>query len=351
MEKFTAKEVYLNVARDWKIFATCTGAALFLGIFLYLLTPKEYISSVDLAVDGVSDMKSSLSGLASIAGITTPDQPGINANNYGDIFTSTPYLLQVLDRNVFFEGDSVKLREYMRQRMALTTSQKFKSLFKKSTNKVVPSKDTVANVLDTQADDESDASVKILDLNSTDKLLLNTLRARLTYTTDPGKPIHIEVKMQDPYVSAQVAKIAEEQLTRFLKEYQGGKKDNSVTYLQTQLLKAKRKLYSAQEALASAKDNNRNVIVSAGSIGLDRLTMEYQSASSIYNSLLMQLENTKIKVQEQKPMFVVIEPPVPQSIKAPSEPRLAIFIILSIVTGILASFAVIFGRSFIKRNS
>ena len=82
-------------------------------------------------------------------------------------------------------------------------------------------------------------------------------------------------------------------------------------------------------------DANRNIARQSAQVELDRLQNEQQLAFGVYSQLAKQLENAKIKVQEQMPCVTIIEPAsVPVNRSNMGKPViLFIFVFLGLMAG------------------
>lgn len=66
--------------------------------------------------------------------------------------------------------------------------------------------------------------------------------------------------------------------------------------------------YKAQRAYAAFEDANRNIISSSYRTEQERLKNEMTLTFNVYNTLAQKLEQDKLRVQEETPVYTVIEP-------------------------------------------
>ena len=119
-------------------------------------------------------------------------------------------------------------------------------------------------------------------------------------------------------------------------------------FVQERTDEAKAAFYKSQNALARFKDENRNINTSALHSEEQRLQAEFDLNFNLYKSLSQQLENAKIKVKENTPVFDILEP-----VKVPierSEPKRFRIVFVYTVTGIFISVLII-GILFLKSYS
>jgi uncharacterized protein involved in exopolysaccharide biosynthesis len=93
--------------------------------------------------------------------------------------------------------------------------------------------------------------------------------------------------------------------------------------------------YKAQQAYATFEDGNKNIISASYRTEQERLRNEMTLTFNVYNTLAQKLEQDKLRIQEQTPVYTIIEPAtVP--LKASSPKKLLIlvaFIFLAFIGG------------------
>jgi hypothetical protein len=109
---------------------------------------------------------------------------------------------------------------------------------------------------------------------------------------------------------------------------------NNFNYLQERIAEAEIKYKSAQSNLAAFKDRNIGSIFQSSQVSEQVLNNEVSSTFAIYNQLKGQIEQAKLELKKETPLFSVLEP---ISISdAPSDPKLYELILIYIGVGILA---------------
>ena len=66
--------------------------------------------------------------------------------------------------------------------------------------------------------------------------------------------------------------------------------------------------YKAQQAYAAFEDGNKNIISASYRTEQERLRNEMTLTFNVYNTLAQKLEQDKLRVQEQTPVYTIIEP-------------------------------------------
>ena len=111
-------ELLKKVYRDKKLILKYVIRSAIVGIIFALFLPNEYTSSTTFIPQLSSDVKtggSSLSGLASLAGINIAGMEGSNEfppTLYPQVVESVPFRLDLLSSNIQINNNELTLREY-----------------------------------------------------------------------------------------------------------------------------------------------------------------------------------------------------------------------------------------------
>ena len=187
---------------------------------------------------------------------------------------------------------------------------------------------------------EDDGTAEALNpyaLSREQSLVLNALQHRIAISVDKKTGvITATATMQDPLVAAQTADSMVGKLEAYMSEYRTEKAKRDLAFTQNLFDEARQQYYDAQQRYARAVDANRNIARQSAQVELDRLQNEQQLTFGVYSQLAQQLENAKIKVQEQMPCVTIIEPAsVPVNRSNMGKPTiLFIFVFLGLMAGI-----------------
>lgn len=152
--------------------------------------------------------------------------------------------------------------------------------------------------------------------------------------------------MPDAQAAANIAEYAITLLTEYLVDYRVGKELTDLEFIEVQLAEATTRFENAQEELASFREQYRGNLSVRTQTEEQRLESNYQVAFNLYNSLMQQREQAKLKVQEQTPLFKTLEPvQVPQDDE--SSGFLTLFVFVT-VCGMLSLFTIFFGDKLIQ---
>jgi len=164
------------------------------------------------------------------------------------------------------------------------------------------------------------------------------LTKKLKLTLNPNNNfIKLEAKAPEARAAAQLVQRARELLQEKVTELKIIKAQQNLEFTKGLCDEKKKEFVEAQGRLAQFRDKNLNLESEMARTEEDQLISEYQIAFSVYNELAKQLENAKIQVKEDTPIFSVIEEAtVPNYRSKPkTEMILLIWIFLGGVVGIV----------------
>jgi uncharacterized protein involved in exopolysaccharide biosynthesis len=174
--------------------------------------------------------------------------------------------------------------------------------------------DAVATVANSLLGAEQSTTITTLDstvvrLSQKDARILDELRERVDAFFNLRTGIlDISVDMPDPEVAAQVAGAAVEELTRYMKEYRRSKLEKDLEFIEIRHAEARARFNASLDDLARFRDRNQHLARDLARTEDQRLQAEYDLAFNVYNSLSTRLEESRIAVEEETPVFQVLEP-------------------------------------------
>ena len=159
--------------------------------------------------------------------------------------------------------------------------------------------------------------------------------------------ISISVNDFDPVVSATMADTIQKQLQQYITIYRTKKARNDVAYAQKLYNEARQQYVKARQAYGAYADANEDLLLESYKTKRDDLENEMQLRYNIYNQIAQQLQLAKAKVQEQTPVFSIIQgATVP--LKPSSMPR-SFLVIIYMFVGVLADAAwILYLRDIVK---
>jgi uncharacterized protein involved in exopolysaccharide biosynthesis len=116
-------------------------------------------------------------------------------------------------------------------------------------------------------------------------------------------------------------------------------------FIQNRFDEKKKEFEGAQAKLAGFRDRNKNVTSALARTEEEQLQNEYLLAFNVYSELAQQLEQARIKVKEDTPVFSIIKPVTVPLEK--SKPNRTLIVLIWIMIGALGGAGVVFGRKYL----
>lgn len=299
------------------------------GLVIGLSIPKTYVTAIKLAPESKAGGSSSggMAGLAAMAGINLNQGTGVDGITsaiFPDIVKSTPFLLEFAEIPVTLTS---KKQDVPGRRMTLfeyVTEHQKKAWWKYVT--AFPGQ-AVGWILSIGRGDSPEKhllpvdSVDMFNLPPEYKGFAGALSGMLSVEENKkSSMLEAKVTMQDPLVSAVIADSLVSKLQKYMTAYRTTKTRNDLEQNIRQNTDAQARYYEAEDRLAEAIDQNRNISSESLRVRIERLRNERNLAFNIYNQTASQVEMTKIKLQEETPIATVVEPAiVPDHAAAPSK--------------------------------
>lgn len=298
-------EILRKIIAIRKTLYKAAGVGVVLGIIIALSIPKQYTVTVTLSPEMGGDKASG--GLASLAFLslggstTSSSNDALNVTLAPDIVASTPFILELFNTRVqtLNEELDTTLVTYLDEQkqpwwgyikaipgMAINT---VKSLF---TEKV----DTVSMLNPFQLTEKEAAKVEGLR-----KAIIANVDKKTAMTT-------ITVTLQDPKVTAIVADSVVAKLQQYIIDYRIKKANEDCAYLEELYKEHQQEYYEAQSKYAHYFDSNRNIAFQSVRAEQERLQNDMNLAYQVYSQVAQQLQVARAKIQEEKPVFAVVEP-------------------------------------------
>ena len=253
-------ELALKLWKERKFLLKLGGIGAVIGLIVAFSIPKEYTTTVKLAPEMQDAKKSSLSGLAAMAGINLQSNAGADAISpdlYPDVVQSTPFLLELFPVQVTNKDQdlSVSLYDYMNdhQRAAwwgYIMSAPFKLI------------GMVTELFSNE--EEGESALNPYQLTQEQEAVVKGLQERVSVSVDKKTlVITASVKMQDPAISAQLTQVVLENLQNYITSYRTQKVKQDLEFTEKVFGEAREAYYKAQRAYAAFEDANRNIISSS----------------------------------------------------------------------------------------
>jgi len=291
-----------------KLIILSAVAAAVLGVVVALATPNTYTSGATFIPQTGGDSKpsSSLSGLASLAGINLGGMGGgsdIPPTLYPQIISSVPYKLDLLDESIEVEGQTMVLSNYL----ADDSGSSVIGTIKKYT---IGLPGTILSALRGSTSETLTATEgELYQISEDDRKLFEALNTKLVLSLNEKEGfVTLEFSDENKYIAAQVAERAKELLQERIIEFKNQSARELLEFTTKQYQENKASYETLQDSIAIFKDQNLNISSSLYQNRLDRLERELNIASSVVEQLASQVEQAKLQVNKDTPVFTIIEP-------------------------------------------
>ena len=270
------------------------------GVVLALISPVKYIASstfVPQLSEGPTN--SSLGGLASLAGINlsaiTGSQPQeIPPSLYPQIAESTPYRLALLEAKV--GPNDTSFRDYILDQNILPLLKKYTIGFP-------------GLLLNKKTDNNEPADSPLFQVSEEDKDLFAFVEQVLSIEVDEQEGlVSISVELADRMVAAQLAQAATDLLQSNIIAFKSQSARNNLDFIERQYESKRQEFEQIQDSIAIFKDQNLNITSLLYQNQLSRLESQFTVTSSVFQELAGQVEQAKIQVNKDTPIFTIIEP-------------------------------------------
>lgn len=320
----------------------------FIGIVIAILTPKEYTSYTSM-VPQTSQTENKLGGLSSLAmmaGLNLNVNVGGDALSpivYPQIVQSVPFQLDLMNIPFNFTGidHRVTLYEYY-------ASIYRPSLLSQIAKYTIGLPRIILNSFKTQKSENNftteNAPLQLTNKQENvrkiiaEKVILN-LKAQQGFLT-------IQASFPEALLSAQVADQARELLQKYITQFKVEKAKLKLAFVEAQYIEKKKEFESAQEKLAQYRDQNKHTSSNLARTEEDRLQGEFTIALNVFSDISQQLEQSKIQVKEETPVFTILQPAIIPFEK--SKPEKAKIVFTSILIGLLIGILYIYSKGLMK---
>lgn len=298
-------EILRKIIAIRKTLYKAAGVGLVLGIIIALSIPKQYTVTVTLSPEmggdktggGLASLASSFLGTA--ASSNSPD--ALNATLAPDIVASTPFILELFNTKVqTLDGElDTTLVAYLDEQKSPWFSY------------IVKAPGMAIGAIKSLFSEEADTVVALNPFQLTEEEYQKVVRLRKTVTADVDLKTAmttISVTLQDPKVTAIVADSVVAKLQQYIIDYRIKKAKEDCAYLEQLYKERQQEYYDAQSKYAHYFDSNRNIAFQSIRAEQERLQNDMNLAYQVYSQVAQQLQVARAKIQEEKPVFAVVEP-------------------------------------------
>ena len=297
-------EILRKIIAIRKTLYKAAGVGVVLGIIIALSIPKQYTAPVTLSPEMRGDKAGG--GLASrpslfLGGAASSSPDALNATLAPDIVASTPFILELFNTRVqTLDGKlDTTLVAYLDEQ-----KQPWWGYIKAAPGMAIGA---IKSLFAEEADTASVLNPFQLTKKESEKV--EGLRKILTADVDNKTAMTtISVTLQDPKVTAIVADSVVGKLQQYIIDYRIKKAKEDCAYLEQLYKERQQEYYEAQSKYAHYFDSNRNIAFQSVRAEQERLQNDMNLAYQVYSQVAQQLQVARAKIQEEKPVFAVVEP-------------------------------------------
>ena len=309
-----AKKVWTGRKTVYKTLAVFLVLGLISAFTMKRVYSVQSVMVPQMASKGAS---SSLSSLASLAGfdLGTSNMGGSELSPlvYPQIVNSVPFKLKLLYTPLHYEkaDTAVSMLTYAKE----YNKPGFFSYVKKYTIGLPgvilglfkgKEPEVTVSPLQSVADN---GTAKPIKLTKDEEKMLPLVGQAVNLSVDKKEGlITLSVTGTEPLQTAELALKAQELLQEEVTKFRTQKAQEQLDYVQARYDEIKAETESYQSALATIKDRSQEMLTTKSRIEMERIQTKYNIASAIYQEMAKQLEQSKMQVKKDTPMFTIIQP-------------------------------------------
>lgn len=346
MEGIDLVKYLKNYWIERKLILKVTMIFIALGVVIAFLSRKEYTASAILVpqVNNPAVNFGSLSSLASLAGFNLDMGAGgfdVSPILYPKIVKSTSFQMEIMNQKFSFSEleENISLYQYYQDYYKLGV---FEILEKYTRGLPGILRKTFQKEVKINTQNEINAVSLTVEQNDIRKKIEKNLYVEIN--EKEGYLILIS-EFHQAQLSAQVALKAQELLQEYITKLKTEKAQAKLSFIEERYLEKRKSFEEAQLRLAIFRDRNKNILSSRVKTEEEKLENEFQLAFEVYSELAKQLEQAKIQVKEDTPVFSVI-----QEVTVPvekSKPQRLLILILWTLAGIIFGIIIVSGKFYL----
>ncbi|MCC5943262.1 MAG: hypothetical protein JJU37_17090 [Balneolaceae bacterium] len=337
-----------------------------LGLFHYSFAPSEYESTSMLIheIESTGNFDGGGALLRSLTGMNIPSSSGnlsaaatgrapLPVSLYPLIINSTDFQKDLILRELEFSTLDTNMTLYsyfnnhyqspLRGRvysyildMSIYLPYNIYRAIRRNINSIRNSKRSESN--STESSEESIQVVEVIDerllsVSNSERRVIENMRNRITLNIG-GSTTEIITKLPDPKAAALVNAILVERIQDYMTEYRIEKAQQNLNAVIRQYNEARERYEDANQELARFQDENINLSTATARIHEEHLRNQRNLRFSVYNSISQEVEQARMVLEQQIPVFNVLEKPnIPNSASGGSSDLILVF---SIVIGLFS---------------
>lgn len=315
-----------------------------LGVISALFQSNEYTSSTTFIPQLSSGFKTAapLGSLASLTGINLGSLNNSSSefppSLYPQVVNGIPFKLDLLSSNIYLNNEAVLVKDYLADK---PSSFSFVGIIKKYT---IGLPGLIIGFFKSNEILNNGPNSEIYTINKESQELFNLIDSNLFLSiNDKEGFITISYTDYNKNVAAQITQIAQNLLQEKIIEFKNKSSNEILDFALKQYSEKKESYENLQDQRAVFVDQNINISSSLFQNKLNRIESELSISESIVKQLASQVEQAKLQVNKDTPVFTTIQPvTIPFKRSAPN--RVAI-VFIYIFSGLVLSVCYIFMKA------
>ena len=324
------------------------GIGLVIGVIIAISIPKQYTVEVTLSPEMGSAKGGGLSGLAaSFLGSDVSMGDGtdaLNASLSADIVSSTPFLLELFTMKIpVSKNEVMTLETYLDEESSPWWSYVigFPGMVIGGVNSLFTEEDEITSF--------GKANQGTIELSKMESMKIEILKKMITASVDKKTSMtSVTATFQDPKVAAVVADSVVKKLQEYIIDYRTFKAKEDCLYLEKLFKERQQEYYEAQKKYADYMDSHDNIILQSVRTEQERLQNDMSLSYQVYSQVASQLQVARAKVQEEKPVFAVVEPAVVPLKPSGTSKKIYVLAFIFLAVCVVISWN-LFGKDFLNK--
>lgn len=329
----------------------------FIGFFNYMFAPVTYESD-SVLIQEIQSQRSPTQQLLQNLGVTfgvpaTVADNSIPPTLYPQIVYSKEFLYDLLHEEINFEGYDITttLYEFFLSHYKPSLSENVNKIFLDFTIRLpinlykwlrnltrwiagVGSKADVSNILEVD-NEENDV---FISLTSAEMRQIRNLQERIIIEMSDGL-ITVKTRLPDAKAAAELNQLVVGKIQEYVTDYKIEKARQNLEFVEFQQEEARKRYEQAQLELVRFRDSNVTLSTALAQSQLEELQNRRNLMFNVYNTISQQVEQARLKVQEDTPVFNVLQRSrIPHNDVGSSNLALIASILLGVIVGVVWVF-------------
>lgn len=310
--------IFRKLLGHWKLIVSISFCAAVLGIILSFGVPREY-TVVSKVAPELSLRTNSLTSLASMAGLNmnllSNNNDALLPTVYPEIVGSVPFVTELFTMPV---ADST-LYDYMLKGTRSSWPAAILSLPGKAVHGIV-------SLFKPDEEDSEDSPVDVFHLTREQAAVYKSLSNSISVDVDKKTfLVSIVVKMQNPEIAADLSRCVIDNMQKYVTTYRTSKAQKNADFLAATFEEVRAEYFTAQQRYAAYNDSHQEIFSQRAQLEKQRLQNEMNLKYQMFSSIAQQLQQAKVTVQQETPVFAEVVPPtVPLRKTSPKRMRMAV---------------------------